>query len=156
MLKKIFMKAISYVVIMLLLIGTSGCKKDPGATTEEVFTKFPPPTWRADETGKYPASMTAVVAIPATLQRNVNESDQLAAFINNECRGDGVRVKVDTTYVYFILIRGLADEQSKIVFKYYSAKSSYLYQTQPVVSFLVDDVYGTAQNPKELALSPVK
>lgn len=100
--------------------------------------------------------MTAVVTIPAALQASLGDADQLAAFVNNECRGVGVLDKVNNAYVFFMLIRGLPDEQSKITFKYYSVKTSYLYQTGPDLSFLIDAVYGTAQNPKVLALAEVK
>ena len=150
------MKATVQFLWMLLLIGTISCRKEKETATKEEFTKFPPPAWKVDETGKYPASMTAVVSLPASLQPAATETDQLAAFVNDECRGLGVRVNLDAGAVYFVLIRGLADEQSPVVFKYYNSKSSYLYQTAPVLHFLVDDVYGTAQNPKLLALSPVK
>lgn len=100
--------------------------------------------------------MTAVVALPASLEPTKGPGDQLAAFIGEECRGLGVVVNVETKYLYFLLIRGLADEQSKITFKYYNGKTGYLYKTNPDLSFLVDAVYGTAQNPKLLSLSAVK
>lgn len=152
------MKLAAWIIGIFLLMGTTACKKseEVTGTNKEEQTKFPPPKWKADEGGKYPATMTAVVALPLTLQGNMTVDDELAAFINGECRGEGVVVKVGTVNLYFILIRGLAEEQKPVVFKYYNAKSSYLYQTEPVVNFLIDDVYGTAENPKLLALNPVK
>lgn len=150
------MKITWYLISMLLFFGTTSCKKNTDVIPKEEGTKFAAPAWNADEIGNFPASMTAVVVLPATLQATASETDQLAAFINNQCRGLGVIVKVDSTSVYFILIHGLAEEQSQVVFKYYSAKTSYLYQTAPVLHFLIDEVYGTAQNPEVLALSPVK
>ena len=148
----------AFMISVLLVIGTIACRKgaDVAEKPKEEQTKFPPPKWKADETGRYPASMTAVVVLPALLQTAITEEDQLAAFIGGECRGEGARVRVGSTDMYFVLIRGLADEQSPVTFKYYNAKSSYLYQTGPVVNFMIDGVYGTAESPKVLDLSPVK
>jgi hypothetical protein len=148
----------AFMISVLLVIGTIACRKgaDVAEKPKEEQTKFPPPKWKADETGRYPASMTAVVVLPALLQTAITEEDQLAAFIGGECRGEGARVRVGSTDMYFVLIRGLADEQSPVTFKYYNAKSSFLYQTGPVVNFLIDGVYGTAESPKVLDLSPVK
>ncbi|MFL5811882.1 MAG: hypothetical protein ACJ749_20330, partial [Flavisolibacter sp.] len=105
---------------------------------------------------RYPASMTAVVMLPDNLQATASDGDQLAAFINDECRGVGEKVKVNAKDLYFVLIRGLAEEQSKIVFKYYNSKTAYLYQTGPELNFLIDAIYGTAENPQLLQLKPVK
>jgi hypothetical protein len=152
------MKQFVWITGVLLLLAATACHKNPDEINapKEEQTKFPAPAWKADETGRYPASMTAVVSLPVTLRAAAGEGDQLAAFVDGECRGTGVQVKLDTTTVYFILIRGLTDEQSPVVFQYYNAKSSYLYKSEPVLRFLTDKVYGTAQNPEVLALSPVK
>ena len=150
------MKISWWIAGLLLLLTTAGCKKETEKKPEEVVKTFPPPNWKGDETGRYPATMTAVVILPASLEAARGQGDQLAAFIGDECRGVGDVVKVETKELYFVMIRGLADEQSKITFKYYQAKTGYLYQTSTDLTFLVDAVYGTAGNPKVLALSPVK
>ena len=145
-------KACIVIVVILLL----GCKKTAEVSPTETFTKFQPPAWQVDESGKYPYSMTAVVALPTNLSKQISEGDQLGAFVNNECRGKGEAVKVGSDKVFFVLIRGLADEQSSITFKYYSATTSYMYASQPSLTFLVDDVYGTASHPKVLELTQLK
>ena len=152
------MKIAFWSFCMLLLLGTTGCKKetDTKETPTETYTKFQPPSWAADATGKYPATMTAVVALPAALQSTMSETDQLAAFVNDECRGVGVTVKVGTANLFFFLIQGLPDESSKIKFKYYSSKTSYMYESTAAVDFLIDAVYGTAQNPKAVEFSQLK
>ncbi|HSU52078.1 MAG TPA: hypothetical protein VLJ41_15835 [Segetibacter sp.] len=150
------MKTFLWVISVILSVVTLGCSKNSDIVPEDVLTKFPPPAWKTDETGKYPFSMTAVVTIPSKLSANMDDGDKLAAFVNDECRGEGVAVKVNSTNVFFVLIHGLADEHGQVIFKYYSAKSSYLYKTGPVLNFLVDDVYGTAQNPKILDLNPIQ
>ena len=79
---------------MSLMATTLGCGKKPADTPEEIDTTFPVPNWKADDTGKHPATMTVVVALPATLAAGAMESDKLAAFVNNACRV-WVMVKVD-------------------------------------------------------------
>lgn len=139
---------------MLVVIGCS--KKSVETPREETPTKFPVPTWQADATGKYFATMTAVVALPATLAASATDNDKLAAFVNGECRGDGVIVKVDNVNLFFVLIQGLPDEANKITFKYYSNKTSYMYESTPSLTFLVDAVYGSAAKPKTLELTQLK
>lgn len=131
------------------------CKKDDD-TPPEVFTKFPTPAWKADETGKYPFSMTAVVTIPEKLKAGFGSADKIGAFIKDECRGTGVVVKVDTSNVFYVLIHGTASEQEKIRFSYYSAKTSYMYTTPEFLNFTIDSNFGTPDAPQVLELTPVK
>lgn len=142
--------------LFLLMLSTSCKKEETEKKAEEQITKHSPPAWKVEAPGRFPATMIAVVALPADLQAAAANDDQLAAFINGECRGEGTAEKIGNHQVYFFLIRGLDSEQSKIVFKYYSAKTAYMYQTEPEVSFKIDDVYGTAENPKVLTLKLVK
>ena len=128
------------------------CKKNSDVTKVEALTKFPPPTWQVDETGKYPVTMTAVIALPSTLPQELTTNDRLAAFVNEECRGEGTLLKVNNVNVFFVLIRGVSEEQSKVSFKYYNAGTSYMYQSQTPLTFHVDDIYGTAEQPKVLDL----
>ncbi|MDQ6812929.1 MAG: hypothetical protein M3040_04215 [Bacteroidota bacterium] len=152
------MKKIMWTFSIFLLAATLSCSKKSvdAPPPEEVGTKFPPPTWRADATGKYPATMTAVVALPATLVANGTDNDNLAAFADNECRGEGVIVKVNGTNLFFVLIQGQANETSKITFKYYSNKTSYMYESSSPLNFLVDAIYGSAANPKTLEFTQLR
>ena len=149
-------RLISVLCFFLLVASTSCSKKGTTTTPEEVATKFPAPEWKEDNTGKYPGTMTAVVALPLTLASYVMENDQLAAFVNGECRGVGVLEKVNSLNVFFVLIHGLPDETSKVKFRYYSSKTAFMYEFTAAVNFLLDDVYGTAQNPKKLELTQLK
>ena len=145
----------SIALYILLVLCAAGCSK-----TAEVVpvipvvgaTKFPAPTWKADDTGKYPATMTAVVALPAAMVANITPGDKLAAFINGECRGVGVVDKVNSQDLFFVLVQGLPDETGKITFKYYNEKTAYMFEASSVINFLIDGVYGSAQNPKVLEL----
>ena len=150
------MKSISSVFYIFLMAATLGCSKSSVDTPEQMATKFPVPTWIADDTGKYPATMTAVFALPVTLAGTSVENDKLAAFVNGECRGVGVIVAVNNLNLFFVLIQGLPEEENKITIRYYSNKTSYMYESQSELTFLADEIYGTAENPKILELSQLK
>lgn len=142
-----------YLIVILCIIlgyGIGGCKKHHSRP------KVPAPTWTVDQTGQYPASMTAVVRVPDNLQENVQKADQIGAFIGDECRGKGQLVVAGENKLFFILIHGTASEQSRISFKYYSSLKSYLYQTDVFLDFTVDGNFGTADNPIILGLQPVE
>ncbi|GAA4306083.1 hypothetical protein [Compostibacter hankyongensis] len=143
-------KYILSAVLLLFAAGTYSCKKHKNPP------KVPPPQWKVDTSGKYPASMTAVVRIPDYLMQHGQPGDQLGAFINGECRGIGKLIKLDAGDVYFVLIIGEAAEQDKVSFSYYSAYSSYMYGTSPFLDFTMDGNYGTADHPEKLALTPGK
>lgn len=118
--------------------------------------KYPSPDWKVDTSGKYPVSMTAVVALQDELQPMTPGADKLGAFVADECRGVGVPVNVNNTTVFYVLIHGTAAEQSKVSFKYYRAKTSYLYRTTDFLNFAVDENYGTADAPAVLDLQQMK
>jgi hypothetical protein len=154
--KNYCMKWIKSMLCIFFLVATLGCSKNKSADQDESGTKFQAPQWRADTTGKYPATMTAVFVLPAALAGNLTANDQLAAFINGECRGVAALEKLSDVNLFFIMIRGLPDESSSVKFKYYSSKTSYMYESNDAINFLIDAIYGTAQNPKTLELSQLK
>lgn len=142
-------KYIICAVLLLCITGINSCSK-------KHLTKFPTPDWQTDKTGKYPVSMTAVVQLPGDLKYRIQSGDRMGAFIDNECRGIGEIVQVDSTQVFFVMIHGTATEHAKIAFKYYSARSSYLYLSKHFLSFAVDENYGTVDEPKILDLKPIR
>lgn len=144
--KKYF--SIIWVITIALII--SSCSKDAPVT----YTKFPEPHWVIDNTGKYPYSMSAVVQLSDTLKDYLLPTDHLGAFVDNECRGIGVLVKTNVTYVYYVLIHGTAAENSRVTFKYYNSQNMYIYKTSPFLAFSVDGIFGSPDNPKTLLLQP--
>jgi hypothetical protein len=143
-------------LLCVLLLTTLSCSKNDEPKPVQEGTKFPTPDWKQDTTGRYPASMTSVLTLPTSLAAAVIESDQLAAFVNDECRGVGTMEKVNAQNLFFVMIHGMPDETSKVKFKYYSGKTSYMYESKDTLNFLIDAIYGTAQNPKTLQLSQLK
>ncbi len=150
------MKKILSAIYIFLLAAGFGCGKGTVVVPEEILTRFPLPAWKANDTGKYPATMTAVIALPAPLAGTATGNDHLAAFIGGECRGVGALIEVNNQKLFFVLIQGLPDESEKITFKYYSSKTSFMYDSRTALNFLVDDVYGTAGNPKTIDLDQLK
>ena len=151
-------KYFSIIAILSLVVVNQSCKKDHDQQPpQEIFTKFPEPTWQEDQTGKYPLSMTAVVTIPEKLRPSMQQGDFMGAFINNECRGLGTLIKIDGALsVFYILIHGTASEQSKIKFSYYSKSTYYLYSTPEILDYNVDSNFGTPDAPQMLELVQMK
>jgi hypothetical protein len=152
------MKKLIFILLAAsLLSGFYGCKKTAEREPDtELLIQHPPPEWKTDQSGKYPVSMTSVVSLPVKLKAGQSDGDKLAAFIDGECRGQGIGVQMDSLKVFFVLINGTSSEQSKITFRYFSKKTSYLYETVSTVNFKVDDNYGTAEKPVTLKLNPVR
>lgn len=137
-------------IILIGLSGVGGCKK------HHTQPKVPAPTWTVDETGKYPASMTAVLQVPNDLKPYTQTADKMGAFVGDECRGLGQLVQVGDQKVFFLLIHGTTSEQSQLSFRYWSAWRSAMYETDPVVGFEADGNFGTADGPEVLDLRPAK
>lgn len=133
----------------LLLPAATGCKKD-----KNVYPTYPPPAWERQPDGKYPYSMTAVLRLPNDLARGYTENDELAAFIGGECRSVAEPVEVMNARLFYFLIQGDAVGDEPIVFKYYSAGSSHMYVSDPIIKFKADGNYGTVDEPRTLVLKP--
>lgn len=144
------MKRLLSISFIGLLLGLSSCKKHHDLPT------VPPPQWTVDQTGQYPTSMTVVVQVPEDLQPYVQESDQIGAFVGDECRGIGTLVVSGSVSAFFILVHGTTSEESMVSFQYYSSWKKHLYATPAFLKFTPDGVYGSADGPRILNLEPAK
>lgn len=139
-------------VIIMILMCANACKKDGAAPVK----KYPAPNWKANNDPSYAYSMTAVVQLLDTLQNDMSDNDEMAAFVGDDCRGIGVLEKrIGLPPVFYILIKGSASEQVKVKFKYYSAKNSYMYSTGDFLNFVADNNYGTVDEPAVPDLQPL-
>lgn len=144
---KLFKNIYGYILLLLIVtINTSSCKKSNSQPTVS------PPSWSVDTSGKYPATMTAVLEAPPNMEASVADADKLGAFVGNECRGLGEIVTVNNKKIFFVMIRGTAAEQSMISFQYYQSLNSHLFKTNALLNFTVDGNYGTVDNPEVLDL----
>jgi hypothetical protein len=136
-------RATNYFIILLCVVCTlASCNKD-----EETYTTYPAPSW-TPEAANYSGNMTAVVTIPDNLRRYMQSEDQLAAFVDDECRGVGILLDG----AFFVTIKGSSSEQSMVSFRYYSARNRYMYTTDAFLAFDIDAVLGSADNPEVLIL----
>lgn len=142
-------KILLIIATFWLCISLSNCKK-------ETAIKISAPGWHTGSLEKYPATMTAVVQLPDNLKNGLHSNDEMGVFINEECRGTGELIKLDSTSAFFVMIHGTNSENGKIVFKYYSFNHSNIYSSKDTLNFVVDENYGTADNPKSLQLEVVK
>jgi hypothetical protein len=142
--KKMIKPSIYFLFAALLL---TACKDK-----EEVFPTHEPPVWNVNHSAGYYENMTAVVKLPDNLAPYASNDDHLAAFAGNECRGVGVLINGS----YFVSVKGTPEDQSNIRFMYYSAKNRYLYQTDELLSFDADVMFGTVDEPKVLMLKVIK
>ncbi len=137
------MKQLKIIVILVLIIA-GGCSKD-----KETFTTYPVPDWSIQAPEQLPHSFTAIVAVPENINIYATDGDKVAAFINEECRGVGTLVKSENSgsNVYYITIRASDTENGLIVFRYYNARLSYLYQATQSIPFEIDGTFGTYDSP---------
>jgi hypothetical protein len=133
-----------------IFIGLNGCKEE-----EERFPQFETPAWSIDAT-QHSVNMTAVVQLPQQWAQYAQSGDRLAAFAGENCRGVG-EVVGDNPAVYYVTIHGTSEEQVQIKFRYYNARTRYLFDSGELFPFEVDKVYGTSDAPEILSsLSIVK
>lgn len=144
------MKNYFVVIAVFLSLGMGSCKK------HHTLPRAAAPEWTVDNAGKYPESMTVVVQVPDNLRPYILKTDQIGAFVGDECRGTGIWVHSGSVSAFFILIHGTSAEQSKVSFKYYASWRSNIYQTDAFLDFSVDGNYGTADEPEVLDLKAVK
>lgn len=130
-------------VLLICITIIAGCKKE-----ENVYKTFDPPYWTEVFNAEYTATMTAIVNLPQDIAVYVQDGDELAAFVNGECRG--VATSIDG--LNYIMIKGLPSENARVTFKYYSSRNRYMYQCVDCVLFESDGVYGTSDSPVTLPL----
>ncbi len=145
-------------ITLCSILGSCSKSGDkPGNNNNDNTQKqYPAPNWQAADASAFAYSMTAVVAVSGSLKQNVSAGDEMAAFIDDECRGIGVYVERDSAApVFYILIKGAADESGSLSFKYYNKQSRYMYSTGNILNFKIDDNYGTVDDPAVPVFEPM-
>lgn len=103
--------------------------------------------------GKHPLKMTATVSLPDNLARGTAEGDEIAAFVDDECRGVATSiVTAEGVVAYCMEINGAVTNDERVKIKYYSAEKSYLYEMEGTFKFVAGTAYGTEETPKQLVL----
>jgi len=108
-----------------------------------------------EESGKYTASMKAVVTLNTPLPFETRTSDLFAVFIGEECRGLGVKSEVGGKTIYTFDILGKSDAEGAVYFKYYSQQTSAIYTAAETFNFSKNGTQGTSASPYTLTLKAV-
>ncbi len=102
------------------------------------------PSWQA---AKYTFSMTAVVVLSDYLSRFETDKDEMAVFLNDECRGVATTRIIDDKKYYFIMIAGESTDKGKLSFKFYNDSLNHIYYCDDVVDFKLNTKYGSLEIP---------
>lgn len=139
------------------ILGSCSKNSDgPDDNNDNTQKQYPAPNWQVSDASSLAYSMTAVIAVSDSLKQMVSKGDELAAFIGDECRGIGVYMERDSAGpVFFVLIKGAADESGSLSFKYYNQQSRYMYSTGNILNFEIDDNYGTVDDPAVPVFDPM-
>jgi len=108
-----------------------------------------------EESGKYTATMKAVVLLNEPLPFELRSADLFAAFIGNECRGLATKSVVGGKTVYAFNILGKSDNEGAVYFKYYSHHTSAIYTATESFAFAKNGTSGSETAPFTLTLKAV-
>ena len=140
-------KSCSTILCALLLLA-AGCKKDPGTDPENPQKNLngdvARPTWTVQEDYDYTSSMTAVIKVEKLNDQTVNDSvvndsDLLAAFIGEECRG----IATYDSGLFYLYIAGPGEA---VTLRYWSAHYKNLFAAEPI-PFVNDTQVGSTAEP---------
>ena len=148
--------SLSLVATTLLVLATltTSCKNK-----QEAFPEHARPQWQAIDTSDLESSMTVTGALPDALQANADTADLVAAFCNGECWGvTNIERYTGTTteessgkamfFLYITRPRSFSSNQQAIItLKYYCAKTKYIYVQESIFEFVVDNHFGSLDEP---------
>ncbi len=139
------MKKKIYIPILLVLFALTlfACKKD------EKHPQYEKPNWKISEIENVQVNFSAIFDLESNLSVYIAENDELAAFVGNDCRGTATLIND----LFHITVKGTADENSKVTFRYYSSTTKYMYEAIDYVDFEANITLGTIDNPEVLALT---
>jgi hypothetical protein len=143
-------KVIKLMIVSLLLSAfTTSCKED-----QEKYPTYESPIWvvSSENNVAYYVNMTAVVTLPEYLKKYAQPEDKFAAFAADECRGVGNIVDGK----YYVTIKGTPENNAPIHFKYYSARTKYMYKTAELFIFEVEKIFGTPDAPEQPKFDVIK
>lgn len=148
-----------YIMILIASTCVVGCQDDKEELMPTVVEKpiweldlkedDPEPKWEEEvpASGVFQFSMTGTIRLSEFLEAYADDSDEISAFIGNECRGM-VRSQVyEGERLFFLYIRGNASETQKVTLKYYSAKNKKLYVCNELFEFEQNGSYGKLSEP---------
>ncbi|HUH18313.1 hypothetical protein [Albibacterium sp.] len=131
------------ILLVLFSLSLFSCKKD------ETYPQHEKPNWEISEIENVQVNFSAIFDLESNLSVYIAENDELAAFVGNDCRGTATLIND----LFHITVKGTADENSKVTFRYYSSTTKYMYEAIDYVDFEANITLGTIDNPEVLALT---
>ncbi|MGN0214765.1 MAG: hypothetical protein ACI4AH_08180 [Muribaculaceae bacterium] len=118
------------------------------ANTSVVGSELQPKSVAMNLTGKHPLKMTACIAPMGMVKDLARNTDKIAAFVGNECRGVGQAKTTESGQLYFMInINGSIDGNDVVTLKYYSSVKKQLYVSNVSITFANGSEYGTTFAP---------
>ena len=137
------------------LAGLTSCTEE--VTPPSLNGDIPQPSWSVPADYDYTSSMTAVVQVALKNQYpsmaadwHLNDSDRVAAFINDTCYG----IAVPQDGLFYLYIAGPSTNDQRpttnseaVTLRYWSAHFKNLFEVKDVFAFKNDDHIGSVAEP---------
>lgn len=127
----------------------------PDEPQEPTYPTYDAPHWSVSNPDVYECSMTAILILPDTIVGSQQPNDELAIFMNDECRGVAERIEVSPAkYVWMVMIKGNTNESKlqKLKIRYWSSIYKYMYDSDNKPLFETDSRLGEIDAPYTLDL----
>ena len=118
---------------------------------QDVANKYDKPEWTFTSKPEYSVSMTAAVMLPTNLNPFLTENDMMVALVGDEVRAVGNLYEG----IFYLHIQGSDSEVSEVTFRYWNARTLYMYQAEEVVPFRENDILGTPDKPLVLKFKAI-
>ena len=157
-----------YLFLCLVLCALWGCSDDDVVNSDYTFSTSERPAWAVDWTWNDPVpdwqdpdarqfecSMNMLVELDEDFLPLSSDADQMAIFINGECRGVSYRTVIDEDYVVFLIhVKGTSEESTqRMELRYYCASVSQIFTDVNMPFFfvpnnLMDDAFTVVMTAK--------
>lgn len=128
---------------------------EPNKPEEPAYPTYDAPRWNVSNGKKYECTMTAILTLPDSMVNIQQANDELAIFVNDECRGVAERVEVSSgKYVWMVMIMGNTSESKtqKLQIRYWSSTNKHMYNSDTTTMFEADTRLGEIDTPYKLGL----
>lgn len=120
----------------------------PGASKEAVDKTPQPRHWTTNHSA-FPTNLSMMVTLDENVFAMSEDSHEIGAFVNGECRGSARLQYVDGHYLAFLPVSG--NEGDEVTFQLYDVNTDTMFGTATeYISYTADAVIGTVTNPMTL------
>lgn len=127
----------------------------PNTPVEPTYPTFGAPSWGVTNASLYEHTMVVSLVLPDSLCRTESQLDQISVFVGEECRGVAERIEISYgKHVWMGMVYGNSSSE-QLLLKYYSYTTKHIYQSTNTISFVIDGVIGTIDNPEIIGMNIV-